>query len=941
MFIGFDIGVHRRHVSVGLWAVPTGPAPTPAPSFTVLPSVGGTATEGQTLTGSDGVIANGSVSGRAWLRSGTAIAGATGASYALTSADVGATIAYRVTAIGAGGSTVATSAATAPVAAAPTLSALTLAAASIIENSAGGTVVGGVLGKTSGSTLTLVDSAGSRFALSGTNIVAGSVATDYEVATSHSITVRETLAGYANSPRDTVLTITVTNAFEQPNLAALSLSSTSFTVGTAASGAITGATAGSTITASGLPTGLTINGAARTWAYDGTGSAGTSTLTLTEALVDSANSPRASGVPVTIAAAPTLVPADWRMPASVATSSGLTASQTTLAAAQSAASSKSRPSVTVASGATEYIEWTVQSAGTAILSWLGQSAGTASVAKNGTDQGFGVVAPSGSDIDGVSGTGGRRQFWSGTVAVGDVIRLTIAAGAAARTVYPLLHLKPASGPWDAHVVFGASREAYAFGSKLMEDDIIAADATRDPIIFNYAVVGQVVSFVATNGQTAAPIYAGVARHALLGNIIGNNVSGARPYTSGQKSALDASIATIATAMSGYTIGFANTSYRSYTSAPAVASGLGGVPTAPENGSAPYNDAVIGPSISTYAPACYDSSLQRARIDDYLAILYNRGSLTDEVHGAEAAERALWVATWFNYVRTGNWGTSQIEQRVAGAEASASTKATALTNYNEAVYAMAALAATSAKTALQARLDAIYPTVLFYEAVRLIDLAVASVTQAAKDTAQAALNAASTAGYSGGTSPNTIAAQQARIDAIVIASYDQIVQVGFGSTTAVTGWNRIAPAASTGVIATDLLTSAGGSTGIGLNVTDAGTGNSANTGLTSAVPEIPTTILAATWAETGNGITFEITGLTVGRLYTLWLMPSRSTGTASTTQFVVNGTSRGAAVTNNNNVTDYRVVTDVAPDAGGKITVRAQRGTGSFVYMTVLRLLRQA
>ena len=639
--------------------------------------------------------------------------------------------------------------------------------------------------------------------------------------------------------------------------------------------------------------------------------------------------------------APTTVPADWRMPATVATSSGLTGSQSALAAAQAAASSKSRPSVTIASGATEYIEWTVQSSGTAILSWLGQSAGTASVAKNGADQGFAVVAPSGSDIDGVSGIGGRRQFWSGTVAVGDVIRLTIAAGAAARTVYPLLHLKPASGPWDAHVVFGASREAYAFGSKLMEDDIIAADATRDPIIFNYAVAGQVVSFVATNAQTAAPIYSGVARYALLGNIIGNNVSGARPYTSGQKSALDASIATITSALSGYTIGFANTSYRSYyVTAPVVTSGLGGVPTAQENGSAPYNDAVVHPAIASYAPASYDASLQRARIDDYLAILYNRGSLTDEIHGAEAAERALWVATWFTYVRTGNWGTSQIEQRVAGAEATASTKATALTNYNEAVYAMAALASTSAKTALQARLNAIYPTVLFYEAVRLIDLAAASGTQAAKDTAQTALNAASTAGYSGGTSPNTIAAQQARIDAIVIASYDQIVQVGFGATTGVTGWNRIAPAAATGSIATDLLTSAGASTGIGLNVTDAGTGNSANTGLTSAVPEIPTTILAATWAETGNGITFEITGLTVGRLYTLWLMPSRSTGTASTTQFVVNGTARGAAVANNNNVSDYRVVTDVAPDAGGKITVRAQRGTGSYVYMTVLRLLRQ-
>lgn len=635
--------------------------------------------------------------------------------------------------------------------------------------------------------------------------------------------------------------------------------------------------------------------------------------------------------------APTTVPADWRMPATVTTSAGLTGSQATLAAAQTAASSKSRPSFTVASGATDYVEWTVSEAGTAILSWIGQSAGTATVAKNGADQGFAVVAPSGSDIDGVSGTGGRRQFMRMTVAAGDTIRLTIAAGAANRAIAPLLHKLPATGPWDAHVVFGASREAYAFGSKLMEDAIIADDATRDPIVFNYAVAGQVVSAVATNAATAAPIYAGTARYALLGSIIGNNVSANRPYTSGQKAALDASIASIASSLSGYTLGFANTSYRAYTGAPAVS------PTAQENGSLPYNDAVIGPAIAAYAPDCYDSSLQRSRIDDYLAILFNRGALTDEVHGAETAERALWVATWFRYVRTGSWGTSQIEQRVAGAEAAASTKATALSTYNEAVYAMAAIAsAAPGKATLQTRLDTIYPTVLFYEAVRLIDAAVAATSQPTKDAAQAGLNAASAAGYSGGTAPNTIAAQQARIDAIVISSFDQIVQVGFGATTAVTGWNRNAPGTATGVIATDLLTDTGASTGIGLNVTDAGTGNSANTAQTSAVAEIPSTILGATWTDTGTGLTFEITGLVPGRLYTLWLMASRTTGTASLTRFIVNGVTQSPEISPVNNVSNYLVVTNVAPSAGGVITVRAQRGvSGAFAYMTVLRLLRQA
>lgn len=92
-----------------------------------------------------------------------------------------------------------------------TLNALTLDADEIEENSAAATVVGAVVGKTSGSTLSLIDDAGGRFALSGNNIIAGLVATNYESATSHNITMRETHPDGNNSPRDSVIAITVTN----------------------------------------------------------------------------------------------------------------------------------------------------------------------------------------------------------------------------------------------------------------------------------------------------------------------------------------------------------------------------------------------------------------------------------------------------------------------------------------------------------------------------------------------------------------------------------------------------------------------------------------------------------------------------------------------------------------------------------------------------------
>ena len=117
----------------------------------------------------------------------------------------------------------------------------------------------------------------------------------------------ETLAGAVGSPKSSPITV----AAAVGTLSALGLSSSSFTVGTPASGTITGATAGSTIAATGLPTGLTVNGAARTFAYDGTGSAGTTSITLTETLVGYSNSPLSTGVSVTVAAsgggtAPTL-----------------------------------------------------------------------------------------------------------------------------------------------------------------------------------------------------------------------------------------------------------------------------------------------------------------------------------------------------------------------------------------------------------------------------------------------------------------------------------------------------------------------------------------------------------------------------------------------------------------------------------------------------------
>jgi subtilisin family serine protease len=107
----------------------TGASSPPAPpANTALPVVSGTAQEGQTLSASTGSWTN-SPTGYAyqWLRcvsgSCSSVAGATGSSYHVVSADVGDTLEVAVTATNGGGSAVATSSPTASVQSAPAGSA--------------------------------------------------------------------------------------------------------------------------------------------------------------------------------------------------------------------------------------------------------------------------------------------------------------------------------------------------------------------------------------------------------------------------------------------------------------------------------------------------------------------------------------------------------------------------------------------------------------------------------------------------------------------------------------------------------------------------------------------------------------------------------------------------------------------------------------------------
>lgn len=91
-----------------------------------------------------------------------------------------------------------------------TLNALTLDNDEILEGSPAGTHVANISGKSAGSTLSLIDSAGNQFALDGLAIEAGAVPTDIDIESEPEITIRETHPDAGNSPRDTVFVISVT-----------------------------------------------------------------------------------------------------------------------------------------------------------------------------------------------------------------------------------------------------------------------------------------------------------------------------------------------------------------------------------------------------------------------------------------------------------------------------------------------------------------------------------------------------------------------------------------------------------------------------------------------------------------------------------------------------------------------------------------------------------
>lgn len=92
------------------------------------------------------------------------------------------------------------------------LSDVALDTPTVIDTAPPGTVIDALNGIAPGATVSLIDDAGGRFALSGADIVVGLTDIDALATPTLSITVRQTHPDSANSPHDTVIDIAVESA---------------------------------------------------------------------------------------------------------------------------------------------------------------------------------------------------------------------------------------------------------------------------------------------------------------------------------------------------------------------------------------------------------------------------------------------------------------------------------------------------------------------------------------------------------------------------------------------------------------------------------------------------------------------------------------------------------------------------------------------------------
>ncbi|NSZ63445.1 hypothetical protein G6L16_008845 [Agrobacterium tumefaciens] len=251
---------------------------------------------------------------------------------------------------------------------------------------------------------------------------------------------------------------------------------------------------------------------------------------------------------------------------------------------------------------------------------------------------------------------------------------------------------------DAQLIMGASQTTNGFLSLAYEAAIIAAFPSADPLVFNYGEAGENAEGILANCSPAVAAFNSFCSRVYLDNLIGNDITSAQPISDDAPSSLTTlrgRVDNIIAAFAGWNIFTSDTTYREYS---------GVTPLSPNGGSLPYNQQIMWPAIFADNPDSYDATIGVSRINLYSWGIYNRNWLMagDPVHYSDyATYRAELVRTMEGRVRNRQWPDSYALMLVKRLE---SERLYHLKR--EAGYAVSSLPASSTKTALQARIDAV-------------------------------------------------------------------------------------------------------------------------------------------------------------------------------------------------------------------------------------------
>lgn len=393
--------------------------------------------------------------------------------------------------------------------------------------------------------------------------------------------------------------------------------------------------------------------------------------------------------------------------------------------------------------------------------------------------------------------------------------------------FGLFHLAANGLLPDMFVQAGASHTDGGMKPLLMRARAILQFPTRDPIFMNEGQAAQGIAIVRLNAQNALVRWPEAIGY-MCDSLIGNDVTGQRPYTTAQQSSLSAQVngmySDILTA-GKKVVSASNMTFRRYFAPNDVNNGAN-----PENGTLPYNVNVMHPALSTIG--FMNSTTLEAYTDVYSLLLYYQQTLIDDgndqihptVEGyAEMCDEH--IRQDFAYYWTGMRAAPSSSRLLGLLETlSNALDPTTYKFWLWSSYFVRDLPASAHKTAQQARINATEPAARLVDATNAVIAFEAGKTPALKTAATDKLALVLAPPYA---SQKT--SLQNRINAVVVVA-NTIAIVSFGSNTAAAPANNSGVINTTGQKIANMKNIDGADTGWSLFITEGSNGTNGNGGV---------------------------------------------------------------------------------------------------------------